>query len=347
MTIGEEFGQKEEILISTQYLADIYEDRGDYKRSLDYYRQHITARDTISASLNKKALVRQELKYEYEEQAALDSLRYEEAQKLSAAQLESQKQRSYYLIGGLLLTLLFGGVSFNRFRVTQRQKKVIEDQKSLVEEEKEKSEKLLLNILPKDTIQELRENGKVAAKYYPEVSVLFTDFIGFTEIAGDMRPDEVVESLNHCFSAFDEIMERHGIEKIKTIGDAYMAACGVPIADQDHAEKMVKAALAINAFMVDYAAKQKEKGLPLFDVRIGVHIGPLVAGVVGTNKFQYDIWGDTVNIASRVENTGEKGKVNISDATYQLLKDQTDLKFESRGKIQVKGKGEMEMYFVS
>jgi adenylate cyclase len=206
------------------------------------------------------------------------------------------------------------------------------------------SENLLLNILPQEVADELKEKGSARAKRFDEATVLFTDFKGFTALSEKLTPEELVEEINTCFSAFDLIMKTRGVEKIKTIGDAYMAVGGVPTPTKDHAAAVVQAALDIQSFMIDYQNKRKEEGKEYFEIRIGIHTGPLVAGVVGLNKFAYDIWGDTVNTASRMESSGEAGKVNISGSTQMLIQD----KFETtyRGKIQAKGKGEIDMYFL-
>jgi adenylate cyclase len=212
--------------------------------------------------------------------------------------------------------------------------------------ERRRSEKLLLNILPYETAQELKRKGSAAAKDFQEVTVLFTDFKGFTSIAENMSPQELVSEIDECFSAFDGIMERFGIEKIKTIGDAYMAAGGLPVPNKTHAKDMVSAALEIRAFMKTLNAKKISAGKEAFEIRIGIHTGPVVAGIVGVKKFAYDIWGDTVNTASRMESSGEPGKINISGTTYREIKDNGDFDFAFRGHIAAKNKGEIEMYFV-
>ncbi|MBK7099325.1 MAG: adenylate/guanylate cyclase domain-containing protein [Sphingobacteriales bacterium] len=206
--------------------------------------------------------------------------------------------------------------------------------------EKEKSEKLLLNILPEEVARELKENGTAEARQFDEVSVLFTDFVQFTQTAETLSPHELVNELNECFTAFDYIIEQHGLEKIKTVGDAYLAVCGLPSSNPEHAMKTVRAALAIKEFIDDRIKQGK-----IFEIRIGIHSGSVVAGIVGIKKFAYDIWGDTVNTAARMEQSGEAGKVNISGATHRLVKDGFVCTY--RGKITAKNKGEMEMYFVN
>jgi adenylate cyclase len=217
-------------------------------------------------------------------------------------------------------------------------------QKRRIAKEKAISESLLLNILPYETAQELKAKGSAEAQLYDEVTVLFTDFKGFTMIAEKLSPKELVAEIHHCFKAFDGIMEKYHIEKIKTIGDAYMAAGGLPVVNKANPVDVVKACLEIQAFMHDYAVQRVLQGLPVFEIRIGVHTGPVVAGIVGIKKFQYDIWGDTVNTASRMESSGVTGKVNISASTYERVSD--TFKCTARGRIAAKNKGEIEMYFV-
>ncbi len=203
------------------------------------------------------------------------------------------------------------------------------------------NEELLLNILPAETAAELKAKGKADAKFYDEVTVLFADIKSFSSIASETSPEVLVSELHECFKAFDEIISKHGIEKIKTIGDAYLCASGIPVKNADHAATMIKVAQEmLAAIQKRNAAKE---GIH-FEFRIGIHSGPIVAGVVGIKKFAYDIWGDTVNMASRMQQYGEPGMVNVSQFTYSLVKDK--FRCTPRGKIEVKGKGEVEMFFV-
>jgi class 3 adenylate cyclase len=172
------------------------------------------------------------------------------------------------------------------------------------------------------------------------------DFKGFKALAEKLSPKELVADIHQAFTEFDRIIAKYNIEKIKTIGDAYMAAGGLPIPNKTHHTDVVQAALEIRDFIAEGKRKKIEKGLPYFEIRIGVHTGPVVAGIVGVKKFSYDIWGDTVNIASRMESSAEIGKINVSKSTFDLLKDDKQLNFEHRGKIKAKGKGEVDMYFV-
>jgi adenylate cyclase len=215
-----------------------------------------------------------------------------------------------------------------------------------IKQEHARSEALLLNILPAEVAEELKAKGHADAKHFDNVTILFTDFKGFTEASEKLSPQELVEELNTCFKAFDGIITERGIEKIKTIGDAYMCAGGLPDPKSSSPVDVVHAALEMQAFMIARKKERDAQGNPAFEMRLGIHTGPVVAGIVGVKKFAYDIWGDTVNTASRMESSGEVGMVNISESTYALVKDEPGLTFAPRGKVQAKGKGEMEMYFV-
>jgi len=212
-------------------------------------------------------------------------------------------------------------------------------------QERAKSDSLLLNILPASVAEELKANDSVSPRHYENASVLFTDFVGFTQIAEGMTPEELIAELDGCFSRFDAIARKHKLEKIKTIGDSYMAVGGVPAANSTHAIDSVRAALEIQRFMTELAEKKKTLNRPCWQLRLGIHTGPLVAGVIGREKFAYDVWGDTVNTASRLESSGVAGRINISGATYEQVKEFFDCEY--RGKISAKHKGEIDMYFVN
>ena len=212
------------------------------------------------------------------------------------------------------------------------------------DKQRQRSDELLLNILPKEVAEELKLRGSFEPKYFDHVTIMFTDFKNFTQITSKMTPKELVEEIHTCFKAFDIIIEKYGMEKIKTIGDSYMCAGGLPVGNTTHAIDVVGASLEIRQFILNRVAEQTAAGKQPFEMRIGINTGPVVAGVVGSKKFAYDIWGDTVNTASRIEANGEVGKVNISAATYEWIKD--TFKCVHRGKIQVKGKEDIDMYFV-
>jgi class 3 adenylate cyclase len=226
----------------------------------------------------------------------------------------------------------------------QQRTREIERQKEIIETAKAQSDSLLLNILPDEIAEELKKFGKSYARKHNQVSVLFSDIKGFSFMAETLTPVKLVTQLDEVFGAFDNIIAKYDMEKIKTIGDAYMCACGLPLPDQENAIKAVKAGMDMQRFINEFGLANKIQNLPVFEVRIGIHTGPLVAGVVGLKKFAYDIWGDTVNLASRMEQHSEAGKVNISGETYLLIKDQFRCTY--RGRIETKSKPDVEMYFV-
>lgn len=223
----------------------------------------------------------------------------------------------------------------------RQQKEQIEVQNEALAIEKDKVEKLLLNILPEETAEELKTKGKATARNYRQVTVMFTDIRNFTYIAEDMKPQDLVSRLDSYFVKFDEIIEKYGIEKIKTVGDAYLCAGGLPIRNKSNPIDTVLAGLEIQRFMIE---ANKELGDEAWNLRIGIHTGALIAGVIGTKRFAYDIWGDTVNIAQRMENSSEVGKVNVSGKTYEAIAPFFDCTY--RGKIPAKNKGEIDMFFV-
>ena len=215
---------------------------------------------------------------------------------------------------------------------------------SEIEKEKQKSEQLLLNILPAQIAEELKQTGRVKPVYYPSASVLFTDFENFSKIAEFMNPEDLVKELDYCFSYFDRVIEKYNLEKLKTIGDSYMCCGGIPQANHTHPLDAIMAALEIQKFMAFRKIKKSRQNLPYWDIRIGIHSGSLLSGVIGKKKFVYDVWGDTVNLASRMESSGVAGQINISQATFELVKDFFEV--EHRGKILAKTIGEVDMYLI-
>jgi class 3 adenylate cyclase len=237
-------------------------------------------------------------------------------------------------------SLSLGYVSEKNHRNSFIQQQTISQQKDIIEKERNQSDKLLLNILPFRVAQELKETGKAKPRRFENVTLLFTDFQGFTELVASISAITLVEELNDIFSHFDDIMEAEGVEKIETIGDAYLAAGGLPEEVPDHAKRCVLAAKR----MIDFLEERNSRNPIKWKMRVGIHSGPIVAGVVGKNKFAYDLFGDTINTASRIESAGTPGKINISASTYDLIKREFDC--TPRGEIHAKGKGNMNMYFV-
>jgi class 3 adenylate cyclase/ligand-binding sensor domain-containing protein len=251
-----------------------------------------------------------------------------------------------------VILAISGVIAYNQFRLYRLRKRqrilegIVEVRTKEIRLERDRSESLLLNILPAEVAEELKAKGEAEAKLIDEVTVLFTDFKGFTHMSEKLSPRQLVKDLNECFSAFDRICEKYRVEKIKTIGDSYMAAGGLPTPSEEHAKNVLCAAFEMRDFIEEGKKKKMEGGLPYFEIRIGIHTGPVVAGIVGVKKFQYDIWGDTVNTASRMESSGEVGRVNTSQTTYELIKSDPNFSFEYRGKVQAKGKGKVDMWFV-
>jgi class 3 adenylate cyclase len=254
----------------------------------------------------------------------------------------------FRIIIGITLLFLLYGIYRWRTAALRQQKRILEQTVKIrtaeVVKQKEKSDELLLNILPSEVADELKEKGYTTAKSFDEVTVLFSDIKGFTNVAEKMTAQELVKEINTYFSAFDHIIQQYGLEKIKTIGDAYVAAGGLPEKNSATAQNVIEAALAMQNTIQELKKERISFNKPFFELRIGIHTGPVVAGVVGIKKFQYDIWGDTVNLAARMEQSGVPGKINISQQTYELVKDQFNC--VHRGKIEAKNKGDIDMYFV-
>ncbi|CAH0999711.1 hypothetical protein LEM8419_01011 [Neolewinella maritima] len=248
---------------------------------------------------------------------------------------QEERQRRNFFIVLALGVLVALGLLYLRYRSSQKFQQLLSEKNSRIEEEQKRSNDLLLNILPSSVAKELKDSGKATARRFEEATVFFSDFVGFSKIASRTEPEELVRMLDETFRAFDEITARHGLEKIKTIGDAYMCVCGLPEPDPDHAAKTVRAALEMQEYL-----KKKQ----LFTARIGIHSGEVVAGVVGQHKFAYDIWGDTVNQAARLEAAGTPGEVTVSQATCDRL----DKRFQCThtGTFDAKNIGMMDRYSV-
>lgn len=260
------------------------------------------------------------------------------------AEIELQQSQRNLLFAIIGFVVLLGGALFFRYQTISKHNAVLSEKNRIIEEERKRSEELLLNILPASIAEELKKTGAAEARRFDNATVLFTDFQGFSAISKQLSAEKLVDDLHYAFKHFDQIISKYKIEKIKTIGDAYMCAGGIPDYE-GHPRDVVNAGLEIQQFLEKWNKEKRKKGEPPFEARIGIHTGPLVAGVVGSRKFAYDIWGDTVNVASRMETSGQPGLVNISASTYSFVKD--DFKCEYRGKVPAKNVGEVEMYFVS
>ncbi|MFN4080383.1 MAG: adenylate/guanylate cyclase domain-containing protein [Saprospiraceae bacterium] len=297
------------------------------------------ARERLMENLSKEQMANQLLIAQRNEEVERQKLQLAEAE---LRQKESENLRNVLgLVAGVVLLLAL--LIYIRFVSQRRMAKQLARTNAQIESEKERSNRLLLNILPPAIAEELKAYNKVKARKYEQATVMFIDFTGFTKVAERLSPETLVEELDYCFRGFDQIIEHYRIEKIKTIGDAYLCASGLSDRN-DNPSDMIKAALAIQDFMLHTQAVRMDQGLPFFEARVGIHTGPVVAGVVGVKKFAYDIWGDTVNVAARMEETCDPGKVNVSEDTYALAK--YDFEWEYRGRIAPKNKAAMDMYYV-
>ena len=329
LDLAQQYGLKEQISDANLKLSELYEKRGDATRSLKYYKDYIVFKDSVKniSSVQEMAKIQTDSEI-YKKQLEVDLLN------------QQKKNQSNIAIATAVALFLIALLAFGLFR----RNRYIQKTKQIIENEKNRSDSLLLNILPEETALELKENGKVRAKKFESVTVLFTDFKGFTKYAEILPPEKLVESIDFYFSKFDSIMEKYGLEKIKTVGDAYMCAGGLHSNMEDHAKIMLLAAFEIIEF-VKNAKELNTIDQTRFDIRIGINTGPVVAGVVGSKKFAYDIWGDTVNVASRMESMSEAGKINIAENTFNLVKDAFNCEY--RGEIEAKNRGKLKMYFVN
>lgn len=360
--IAKSFEAADNMALALTALAQIYQKKGDTKLALETFKEaENTANETGSIYSLKEIYEGQSaiyakmhdysngFKYQYlllgvkdsiyniegerklqGVQFAFDLQKKEGEIKLQDQEIKRQRLVKNGFVGGFAVVLMFAGIFFS--------------QRNKISKEKKRSDELLLNILPSETAEELKATGTAKAKSFEEVTVMFTDFKNFTQASEKLTPEELVKEINICYSEFDKIITRYGIEKIKTIGDSYMCAGGLPVTNLTHAEDVVKAGLEMQQFIEKNKAERIAINQPFFDLRLGIHTGPVVAGIVGIKKFAYDIWGDTVNTASRMESSGEIGKVNISGTTYKIIKDKFNCTY--RGKIEAKNKGFIDMYFV-
>ena len=323
---------------ATQGLAQILRDRTPKNEAYDQLDRYLLLHDSILSSDRIKAVAEMREKYETERKERENVALRAENLEAALRQEQLRRTRNIYLSVGIIV--LLGAIAlWSRLRFVHRSRAAIRKEKDI-------SEGLLHNILPEEVAAELKQKGYADVKEFEVATILFSDFKGFTTLSEKLTAAELVAEIDHCFKGFDGIMERHGIEKIKTIGDAYMAAGGLPEPRHGHPADVVRAALDMQDFMSDYKAQRVAEGRLYFEMRLGLHSGPVIAGIVGVKKFAYDIWGDTVNTASRMESSGAPGRVNISQATYERVRDEPGLRFIPRGEVEAKGKGRMEMWFV-
>lgn len=327
------FGKFDFMMAAGSPLEKLYEKTNDFRNAYHFSSINREISDSISALSKKEQVVLMEINQEAQKRERIAA---QEKQRIERVVRQRKNERNM-LAGGVLFTLVITVVIFRNYRNQKRLNR-------LLDEQKRKSDELLHNILPHETAEELKRYGSAKAQRFREVTVMFTDFKDFTQASEQLGAEELVKTIHFYFSEFDRIIGNHRLEKIKIIGDSYMCAGGIPVANETHAEDVVRAALDLQTFAIATRKEKAGKGERYFELRIGIHTGPVVAGIVGTRKFAYDIWGDTVNTASRMESTGEVDKVNISGATYEKVRHRFQCHY--RGKVNAKNKGEIDMYFV-
>jgi adenylate cyclase len=321
-----------ELKTAYQRLAKISAERGDFKGA--YTFESVYSRMTDSLNAFQADSVRSEFQMGLKEKEITLA---NQQNKLKDVEIKRQKLvRNAFLVGfALVLTLI--GILYRDYKNKIKTNKLLDQRKAEIEA-------LLLNILPFEVAEELQKTGKSNPRFYESTTVMFTDFVGFSRIAETLTPQQVTAELNEFFTEMDEIIDRYGIEKIKTIGDSYMCAGGIPTPNTTHPIDVVRAGLDIVEYLRKKNKARQDAGLAQWEIRIGLNTGSLVAGVVGKKKYAYDIWGSAVNIASRMESNGSPGMLNISASTYELIKDKFECEY--RGKIYAKNVGEIDMYFV-
>lgn len=316
-------------------LSKSYAGLSNYENAFKYQDLFNTMRDTLYDIESDRRMTNIQFQFDLEKKEAEIELLKKDKDLNQVTIQRARIARNFLFAVAGLLAIILGGIYY-QYWFAQKSNKVILA-------ERNRAEEILLNILPSDTAEELKEKGFVEAKRFEKTTVLFTDFKEFTKMAEFHSPENLVKSIDYYFTRFDEITSRHQLEKIKTIGDAYMCAGGLPVSNESNPKDAVSAAIEIADFVQSVKDNQPEGILP-FDIRIGINTGPVVAGVVGTKKFQYDIWGATVNVAARMESSSQAGKINISENTYRLIKE--EFACEYRGKIAAKSGQEFKMYYV-
>ena len=338
LVVGKDLGISVDLQESYQGLKEAYVQSNQYKNALDAQDSLISVNKKLYDIEKNDNISNLQLEFDLEKReneiALLNADNEIKTQQIARANL----MRNFFIAAAGLLLLIIGGVVYQYQYVTKTNK--------IITQERNKSDGLLKNILPPETAEELKQNGVVKPKKIEFTTVLFTDFVGFTKVSSNHSPETIVSSIDYYFKEFDRIVANNNLEKIKTIGDAYMCAGGLHEDDTDHSQTTFNTVMAARD-MIEFTkttAENPPEGIVPFKVRIGIDSGPVVAGVVGQTKFQYDIWGDTVNVASRMETNSEPNKVNVSENVYDILK--SDREFVYRGELDVKNKGKMKMYYL-
>ncbi|MGE0085692.1 MAG: adenylate/guanylate cyclase domain-containing protein [Desulfococcaceae bacterium] len=339
LEMAEKIGAKELIRENYSFFSDLHIAKADYQKALEYYKKSEDVRNSIFTAESQAKISDIQTQYETEKkQKEIELLKKDN--EINRLELDRQKLLRNSLLGGFTFVLLLAAVVYNRYLFKKKAHAKLEEAHRLIMEEKAKSDKLLLNILPVRVANDLKEKGKTEPESFENVTVYFSDVVGFTNLSSHLDPKVLIGELNDIFTAFDNIIEKHECERVKTIGDAYLCVCGMPEENPNHAENMMRAAIEIIRYL-----RQRNTGSEIqWRIRIGIHTGRVVGGVVGIKKYIYDVFGDTINTASRMESNSEPMKINVSEATYLILKDR--FPFVERATVSVKGKGEMKMFFV-
>jgi adenylate cyclase len=341
--IAQETGDEKYIQGAYKDFAEVYARMGNFSEAYSWRIQYDSLRyQRLNEKIGTDFARKEAMFADQKKQEQIEEQRRE--LRVRDAELASAQTRQLALLGGAVLLLLLAALLFNRNRIRARANNELAAKNRAIQLERERADNLLKNILPEKTALELKLHNKVQPVRYESVTVMFTDFKDFTTIAETMSPETLISVLDECFRLFDAVIARHGLEKIKTIGDAYMCAGGLPMENSTHPTDAVSAALDMLEGLRQLMSKKSPEQQAVFEMRIGIHTGPVVAGVVGSHKFAYDIWGDTVNVAARLEQSGTVGKINISETTYDLVRDHFQCAY--RGKLAAKNKGEIAMYFV-
>ncbi len=339
LKLAQEIEAKELVRENHMFRSDVYAEKGDYQKALECYRLSSQVRDQIFTEESGKKIADMQTKYETEKKEKEIEL-LKKDNHISQLELGKQRLLKNSLLAGFCFVLLLAFVMYNRYRLKKKAHAELEAAHRIIKEEKEKSDKLLLNILPLRVANNLKEKGRADPESYDNVTVYFSDIVGFTKLSTKLDPIFLIDELNDIFTAFDNIIERNLCERIKTIGDAYLCVSGMPEENPNHAENIVRSAIEIIRYLKDRSQHSDIQ----WEIRIGIHSGKVVGGVVGVKKYIYDVFGDTINTASRMESNSKPMRINVSEITYQIVKDK--FRFIERESISVKGKGMMKMYFV-
>ncbi len=339
LKIAQRIEAKELIRENYAFHSDMHAAKGEYQKSLEYYKLSSQMKDRIFTEESSKKVADMQAKYESEKKEKEIEL-LKKDNHIQQLALGKQKLLKNSLLAGFFFVLILAFVVYNRYRLKKKAHAELEAAHNIITSEKAKSDKLLLNVLPVRVANDLKEKGETEPESFDNVTVYFSDIVGFTNLSSQLEPRFLINELNDIVTAFDNIIEKNQCERIKTIGDAYLCVCGMPEENPNHAENIVNSATEI----IQYLTERNHYSKIHWNIRVGIHTGKVVGGVVGIKKYIYDVFGDTINTASRMESNSKPMKINISETTHEIVKNK--FKFIERDSNFVKGKGEMKMYFI-